>query len=158
MINEIKIKRAKPQDVEHICDLWKEFMDFHRERDRIFTRSFDGHKKFATFISDHMSKDTSSVLVAECHKEIIGYCLAWIGKYPAVFEIQEYGYISDLAVTEVWRRQGIGRKLLEEAQKWFFERNIHRLELRVLSANDLSASFWKKMDFITYTEMLYKNI
>jgi len=153
-----RIRKATWEDTEAISELWKELMDFHKERDRRFTRSADGHKRFAEFISGRIAHETSCVLLAEQQDEIVGYCLATISKYPPVYEHQEYGAIFDLAVTENCRRKGIGQALAEAALQWFSEQDIHRVEVRVATLNKISTSFWKKMSFVPYIEIVYKEI
>jgi ribosomal protein S18 acetylase RimI-like enzyme len=158
MIDRIKVRKAIQDDSKAISELWKELMDFHKEQDRHFTRSADGHERFAEFVSGRMVSKTSCVLVAEHQNEIVGYCLATISKYPPVYKHQEYGSIFDLAVTKMYRRKGIGQALIEEASKWFSERGIHRIEARVATSNEISTSFWKKMGFAPYIEIVYKEI
>ena len=113
------IRKASIYDVPQIVALWKELMDFHKERDRFFSRSVTGHEGFADFITGHISSETSNVFVAEAGKDIVGYCLALVEKYPPVLEIQEYGLVQDLAVTKTYRRRGVGERLCKEAQSWF---------------------------------------
>jgi ribosomal protein S18 acetylase RimI-like enzyme len=158
MTREIIIRRADAKDVPSIVELWKELMDFHKERDRFFSRSATGHKAFADFITGHILSDTSCVLVAEVNKGIIGYCFAVISKYPPVLEIQEYGLVQDLGVTEKYQRRGIGKRLLKETQSWFFEKGVHRIEARVAKSNKLATDFWAKMGFTPYLETVFLEI
>ena len=154
----MRIRKATQEDTRAIVELWKELMGFHKERDRHFTRSADGHKRFAEFVSGRIAHKASSILVAEQQDAIVGYCLATISKYPPVFEYQEYGAIFDLAVTENYRRKGIGQALVEAALQWFSEQEIHRVEVRVATSNENSTAFWKKIGFVPYLEVVYKEI
>lgn len=158
MEKQVAIRNAREQDLDMIIELWKELMDFHKVRDPHFSRSSDGHENFLEFISGHISSESSRVLVAEHDGIIVGYCLAFIANYPPVFENVEYGQIADLAVTEKYRRTGVGEKLCREVQKWFRERKIQRIELRVAVTNEVSTSFWRKMGYRPYIEILYKEI
>jgi ribosomal protein S18 acetylase RimI-like enzyme len=158
MTNEVTIRPAFTGDLNAIGNLWKEFMDFHKSRDVHFSRSTDGHERFIEFISGHLSSDTSSVLIAERDGELVGYCLATLAKYPPVFEAQYYGAIFDLAVTERYRRNGIGEKLYEAVQGWLAEHEVHRIEVRVAISNEISKAFWKKMGFEPYVETAFKTI
>jgi ribosomal protein S18 acetylase RimI-like enzyme len=155
---DFRIRKATQDDTGAIVELWNELMDFHKKQDRRFTRSADGHKRFAEFVSGRIAHETSCVLIAEQQDEIVGYCLAAISKYPPVYEHQEYGMIFDLAVTENFRRQGIGQTLVETALQWFSEQKISRVEVRVATANEISTAFWKEMGFVPYLEVVYKEI
>ena len=154
----LRIREAIQEDTRAIVELWKELMDFHKERDRHFTRSVDGHERFAEFVSGRIASETSCVLVAKQQNEIVGYCLATISKFPPVYEHQEYGAIFDLAVTENYRKKGIGQALVEAALQWFSEQEIHRVEVRVATSNEISTAFWKKIGFVPYLEVVYKEI
>ncbi len=46
--------------------------------------------------------------------------------------------------------------LFNESVKWFFELKIERIELKVLSDNDLAQGFWGKMGFKPYMTTKYK--
>jgi hypothetical protein len=83
-----RVRKATQEDTGAIAELWKELMDFHQERDPCFTRSVDGHERFAEFVSGRISSETSCVLVAEQQGEIVGYCLATISKFPPEMKSQ----------------------------------------------------------------------
>ncbi len=150
------IRKAVPEDTAAIVEIWKEFMDFHAQRDRHFTRSVDGPRRFADFISGRIVHNASCVVVAERADQVVGYCLAVVSRYPPVFRYNTYGTISDLAVNAAYRRQGIGEALVEYACTWFAECEIARIELRVATTNEVSTAFWRKMGFRPYVEILYK--
>ncbi len=156
--SELVIRKATTKDLETIGLLWQEFMDFHKERDPAFTRSADGHEHFKEFLSGHLEKESSLVLVAEQDGDVVGYCLAMLAKFPPVFENRDYGTIYDLAVTQRWRKAGIGEKMYKAAEKWFSEKGIHRIELRVVVSNEIAKAFWRKMGFKPHVENLYKKI
>lgn len=158
MIIEPIIRKAAPDDLNAIGTLWREFMDFHRDRDPHFARTADGHERFKEFISGHMASENSCVLVAEQDENIVGYCLATLALYPPVFENRDFGTVFDLAVTERYRRTGIGERLYRMTERWFAERNVHRIEIRVVESNETSTAFWGKMGFNPYVKTVVKNI
>jgi len=150
----INVREAVENDIPSMVELWKEMMDFHRERDQVFTRTATGHERWIDFITDHMSKDQSCVLVAECEDQIVGHCLAFITENPPVITTQCYGLFQELAVTANHRRCGIGEELVNQMLKWFRDHNIKRIEVKVSVHNELSTAFWRKMGFGTYLESL----
>jgi ribosomal protein S18 acetylase RimI-like enzyme len=158
MKNEGTIRKAGGGDLTAIGELWKEFMDFHKQRDPHFARSADGHECFKDFIAGHMSADTSCVLVAEQDGCVVAYCLATLAKYPPVFENRDYGTVFDLAVARRCRRTGIGEKLYRAVETWFADHRVHRIEIRVAVSNEVSTSFWSKMGFDPYVTTVFKNI
>ncbi len=155
MTREITIRKATVEDVPAIVELWKELMDFHKECDRLFSRSENGHKAFTDFITGHISSDTSCVFVAEVGMDIVGYCLAVVEKSPPVLEIKEYGFIQSIAVTGEYRRGGIGERLIKEALSFFKEKGLHRIEARHSARNKLATGFWAKMGFKPYLKTVF---
>jgi len=155
MAKRTTIRKAVQKDVPAIVELWKEMIDFHKERDRFFSRSAAGHQAFADFITGHITSETSDVFVAEARKDIVGYCLAVVEKYPPLLEIQEYGLVRNMAVSRKYRRKGIGKRLLKEAQSWFSGKGVHRIETRVATSNKLAGEFWAKMGFAPYLETVF---
>lgn len=158
MASKVIIRKAVAADIPSIVELWKELMDFHKVRDRIFSRSATGHESFADFITSHISKETSCLYVAKAGEDIVGYCLALVEKYPPVLEMTEYGLVQDLAVTEKYRHRGIGKRFLKEAQSWYCEKGIHRVEARVSKYNNTSREFWAKMGFTPYLETVFLEV
>ena len=158
MTEKTTIRKAVGTDVPAIVELWKEMIDFHKERDQFFSRSATGHLAFAEFATDSISSDTACVFVAEVGKDVVGYCLAVVEKYPPVLEIQEYGLIRNMAVTRMYRRKGIGERLLKEVQSWCSGKGLRRLETRFATSNKLSAAFWAKMGFAPYLETVFMEI
>lgn len=158
MQSDYVIRKASTDDVRQIVELWKELMDFNKERDRLFSRSATADKTFADFIKGHISSDTSRVFVAEVGNEIIGYCLAVLERYPPVLEIQEYGLVQNLVVTKKYRRRDVGRRLFEEAKSFFKEEGLQRIEARAAIHNKLSTGFWAKMGFRPYLETVFLEI
>ena len=155
MAREVIIRKAVAEDVLPIVELWKELMDFHKERDKIFSRSVTGHERFADYLTGHISKENSCLFVAESGEDIVGYCLVYIEKYPPVIELKEYCLVQDIAITERYRRKGIGKRFLKEAQRWYCEKGIHRVEARVSTYNKAARGFWAEMGFKPYLETVF---
>jgi GNAT superfamily N-acetyltransferase len=148
MKHNIEIRKARKDDLGEIVELWKEFMDFHRDRDRFFTRSHDGHTRFRRYVGDNLRDPAWLVLVAIEADRPVGYLMATVLEYPPVFKIKRHGFVQDVAVTEVARRHGVASALFERAEHWFRQRGLSRIELNVAAANGVSQSFWRKMGFV----------
>lgn len=146
------------KDIAQITGLWEELIDFHKARDAFFSRSREGSKRFGEFIAGNLRKDDAIVYVAENNGSVIAYILATAQEYPPVYEIKNYGVINDLAVASAYRRTGIGRQLVAMAMEWFLGKQIRRIELEVVEANEVSTSFWRKMGCTPYKQVCYMEI
>ena len=157
-MDKITIREAATADVPAIVELWKEAMDFHAARDPYMQRSEDGHVSFAEFVTEQISEESSLVAVADTGGEIVAYCLARVNQRPPVVRDRILGHLSDLAVTERWRRRGIGRRMVAEVKDWFKSRKIRRMELRANVANEVSTRFWRKMGLEPFVNILYTDL
>jgi GNAT superfamily N-acetyltransferase len=151
----VVIRQAVASDREAVGDLFKEMFDFHKERDPHFSRSNNGHEVFANWFVRQIAESESLPLVAEVEGEVVGYSLGIIRKHSPVFQRRNYGEINDIAVTERYRRLGIGQKFFGRTREWFHSRGIERIEVRVASTNEVSLAFWRKMGFQSYLETLF---
>lgn len=151
---QITVREAVKNDIPAMVELWKEMMDFHKERDRFFSRTATGHEGWVEFITTHISNKNSCVLVAELDGQIVGHCLAFTEKYPPVLKTKRYGLFQELAVAAKHHRCGVGESLFNGTLKWFRKRRIKRIEVRVSALNELSTAFWRKMGFKPYLETL----
>jgi ribosomal protein S18 acetylase RimI-like enzyme len=154
-MSEIEYRQAIENDIPKIVELWKELIDFHKIRDSFFSRSKEAPKNFGKFIAENLRKDDAIVYVAEKDGEVIGHILATIQNYPPVFKTKRYGLVNDLAVSSGYRRLGIGQHLLALVKDWFVNKDIRRIEIEVATANEVSISFWGKMNFKPYKQICY---
>ena len=152
----VTTRAARAEDVAAIVELWKDLMDFHRVRDRHFTRSQDGPRVFAQFVAERLERDDSLVLVAEEKGVIVAYCLAVTETHSAVFARPRHAEIIDLFVCQIHRRRGIGERLVREVEDRFSERGIDRFEARVAVRNEVSTTFWRKIGYEPYTETVFR--
>ena len=151
----MEITVATENHVLEIIELWKEFMDFHKDVDPRFPMSKNAHLSFEKHVRNSINSEDSHILVALDKDRVVGFSTAQIGKYPPVFERDTYGLISNMTVQSNYRRQGIGEQLLAKIYEWFESRNIDRIELSVAAKNQIGYSFWKKHGFRDYLHHLY---
>lgn len=97
-------------------------------------------------------------LVAVIDGKVIGYCLGIIREYPRVHKVRQCGEINDIAVTQHYRKKGIGTKLFRTVTEWFTSKGIHRLEAKVATSNLVSVNFWKKLGFRSYESVVFKKL
>jgi ribosomal protein S18 acetylase RimI-like enzyme len=158
MTTQIKIRPATLQDIEAMTELWIEFVDFHTERDPWFTRSEDGHIRFAEFMTERIKDEKSYVLVAELDGKVVGHAMAIITSRIPVFVPEEYAAIYDVAVSSDHRRSGIGAKLVQEMIRLFQERGLRRVEVGMNTTNEVATAFWRKMGFVPYNQKSWLSI
>lgn len=79
------------------------------------------------------------ILVAE-EEELLGYAI--------IYYVMDEGEIARIAVSPKWRRQGVGRSLLDELCKIGREQGIHRILLDVREGNEGARQFYEEYGFV----------
>jgi GNAT superfamily N-acetyltransferase len=155
----IKIIEAEEKHILDITRLWKEFIRFHIDIDPIWIpneEAEDGQREEQT--KPLMASDKGLVLAALDGDEVIGYSISEIKDPPRGSTRTEYGYIHHMAVTEKYRRTGVGEQMFNEILKWFRSKGMDRIELDITSKNHVSRSFWGKLGFEEYMRTLFLDI
>jgi len=155
----IKIIEAEEKHIPDITRLWKEFIQFHVDIEPVWIpKEGAEHGQREEQTKPLMASDKGLVLVALDGDEIIGYSISEIKDPPRGSTRTEYGYIHHMAVTEKYRRSGVGEKMFNEILKWFRSKGMDRIELEITSKNNISSSFWDKMGFEEYMRTLFLEI
>ena len=127
------IERMQSCHLEQVCDIGKECFSM--------PWSLDG-------IKAELSNPHSITLVAIENNIVIGFL--------NVHCVLDEGYINNIAVTENYRRQGIGFSLINQLMKNGKKHNIKFFTLEVRKSNQNAIDFYKKQGFLKVGER--KNI
>ena len=127
------IRDFSEQDME-------ELLDYREESAKI---SFPGMKidreKARKFFLEHIEKYPGTLKVAELDGKIAGF----IRFFPEEGSFGRYGMIDLIFVDKGQRKRGVGKLLLEDAEKWFASRGICRIEAVVTNTNLASLGFFR---------------
>jgi len=93
----------------------------------------------AKSIEDTYNQPQAFIVTAELDGKVAGYCI--------VYFVLDEGEIARIAVDNCFRRQGVGRKLLEQVERTCKEKGIIRLMLDVRESNESARAFYKSMGF-----------
>jgi len=161
------VRLANSSDIQEIIQLWLELMETHERINAFFKMSEDAESRFYRYLQSCIEPSDEKmnqvfVLVAQTkaqqNRKIIGYIMGNISTYPPVFEVQQYGDISDICVSSDFREQGIGRLLVNKAKKWYKDRGIQRIHIMAASGNPIALIFWKKMGFEPIMQQMYYTV
>ncbi len=148
------IREATKDDSGAIIDLWQEMMDFHIERSNLYEMKVNAREIYSDYLKDILKSPEYMVFVYETKNKVVGYLIATESSDPPVYDT--VGIISELSVNEKYRNKGIGEELLAEVEKWFYKRDIKRIECMVSDSNEVSKNFWFKNGYRPYNLVCVK--
>ncbi|MGK7943278.1 MAG: N-acetyltransferase family protein [Microcystaceae cyanobacterium] len=137
LMENLTIRLATPSDVPTIFELIKALAEYEK-MSHLVTGS-------AEKLGEHLFGQRSCVeaIVAVYDQKVVGFSL-FFSNY-STFLTQPGIYIEDIFVLPNYRRQGIGKALLESVIKLATEREAGRLEWSVLDWNESAIAFYEKM-------------
>lgn len=147
---DVKIRTATAADFDGVGRVFAEENRYHAEllpdrfqvADPIMTRGW--YDKI-------LAEPNRSLIVAESGGDIVGVLL--INLYQRlddhIFRGRRYVYVNELAVSEDYQRQGIGRLLMAGAGAWALARGVNEIELHVWEKNSAAIAFYEKLGYRT---------
>ncbi len=154
----MNIRTARVDDIDRVQQLWEEMTELHVELQPWFTLSEQGNKIHRDFLVQDLDDPAFHIVVAEEEGEVVGYCLAQLQQNLPLFKQESYAHIHDLAVTERYRRKGVGEKLFTAMKQWIGEQGISQIRLQIVASNVLSSSFWPKQGFKEFNRTLFLDL
>lgn len=100
-------------------------------------------------IEKYLKRNPTTNFVAEDDGKIVG---AILGGHDG-----RRGFIYHTAVSAGYRKQGIGRKLVEHVMTALKEEGINKAALVAFERNENGNAFWEKMGFTERTDLVYRN-
>jgi ribosomal protein S18 acetylase RimI-like enzyme len=147
-IPEIRLSKATKEDVKDIVKIWAETIDWHSQFDEDFKLDKDGKANFSFMVSKALYESTQVVYVAKSEERLVGFLFGYTKKHSGFFRKRVVAHISDIAVDEEFRRQGIGSKLMAKFEKDFARENqADELTLYVHLLNESGVKFYEKLGY-----------
>ncbi len=104
---------------------------------------------FETRFTDSGQRNPDTCLVAEKDSAIIGVIM--------VGNDGRRGYIYHIAVHPDYRKQGIAKRLVDDAMNELLELGINKVALVVFDRNKTGNAFWESQGFVVRNDLVYRN-
>jgi len=142
----MEVRLAKKSDISAICRLYEQFFEYNANQQPQYYKKAEESGKYPESVIESKSAD---LFVADNCGTIIGFIHISEDKAPpfGAFVPHKYAVIIDLMVEESYRRQGIGKKLLDAARQWSKDRGLDYIELMVLQENEQGITFYHSENF-----------
>jgi ribosomal protein S18 acetylase RimI-like enzyme len=147
ILMSIHIRPARDSDVDAIASLWLELVAYHVQVDAMLPSATEhGERSYARRIRDQLPNRSACVLVAEVDSQVIGYVLGVIVELiPEMFQQEPSGFLADIYVKAEYRRDGVGRGLVQALATWFASKGLRYFEWHVAAQNSEGIAFWKAL-------------
>ena len=141
------IRLAEAVDAERIGELWAEMVAYHTQLDaQTFRAAKTGAELYASGILSRLNDADARVLVVEIEGEVVGFVNGVIANITTeMFMPLRCGLLCDIYLKECYRRQGIGRQLVERLTLWLRSRGVRSFEWHVSARNREALAFWKSI-------------
>jgi ribosomal protein S18 acetylase RimI-like enzyme len=157
-VDIMKVRFASEEDFENLFNLYKQLYILEARLDNNLKDFEEVEENLRKYVQRCLKKENYIVLIAEKDSKILGFIIIAIREYTKVCKKQKFGYIDAIFVKEDSRKKGIGRKLLNEAEKFLKEQKIHSLELDIYEGNKEAIKFYQKSGFRIISKRMRKEI
>jgi len=138
----LRVRPAQPGDAARLVELAREVGG--EEEGWLITggewRSPGEERRYLRWIRHH---DDAAVFVAETDGAIIGRLSIARDRHPASEHVADLG----LMVAREFRRQGAGRALMCEAERWARTVGVRKLELHVFPHNEAAIGLYRDLGY-----------
>ena len=157
-ISDIALRTALPQDREAVLDLLQHLnrSEAAISGDRLTDRAA-AEASYATLI-ERIARLQGRLVVAEAEGQVVGAFGLVVETDAAHVEasVRRYGAVTNLVVHPAFRKRGIGRRLLEEAERLTRAIGLRRLVIAVLAGNLPAERAYRTLGFEEYAKVYVK--
>jgi ribosomal protein S18 acetylase RimI-like enzyme len=121
------LRNATTADIDAVLAFWRSSAEDTNRRDDLFA------------LEQLLARDDAALILAVAGEEIVGSVIAgWDGWRCHLYRV---------AVRQDWRRRGVSRALIAEAEHRFAAYGAHRVDAMVLEDNTLGHSAWTALGY-----------
>ncbi len=163
-MSTIVVKPAANHDREALCRLYHEFHEFHVHGvpDRLLSvgqplETYE-HSDLYQALARIIEGADSAIFVAETARQLIGFAEVYVrqDEPTPLRPSYRHGYLQSLMVTEAFRGQGVGARLLEASQRWAREKGATEMRVETWEFEAGPLRFYEKNDYRTLRRTLVR--
>lgn len=157
---EISVRKATADDYSALCDLFDEIDALHRDHLPHLFQKPNGPARDQDYYLGLITDENVALLVAEAGRRLVGFVHAFVRDAPAipVFVPRRYAVVDSIVVTSGFQNQGIGRRLMEDAQAWAIAKGATAIELNVYEFNATAIAFYERLGYQTFSRKMSRQL
>ncbi|CAN5575788.1 GNAT family N-acetyltransferase [soil metagenome] len=105
--------------------------------------------RYRRWLTAQAGDPTSVFLVAEREEKLVAFLIATTDSEIPIYRVDQYGFIHDLWVEELYRNEGVARQMVMLAVERFKQIGVTQVRLETASQNDIGRSLFAACGFRT---------
>jgi ribosomal protein S18 acetylase RimI-like enzyme len=154
------IRKATMDDYDALCALFDEVDALHREALPHVFRDPGDVARSKAYVASIVEDENACLWVAEQRHKIVGLLhisLRETRDIPILVP-RRYAVVENLAVSQAYRRRGLGSALLRAAERWALDKKAAQVELHVWEFNEGARTFYEMMGYGTASRRLWRSL
>ncbi len=159
-MSAITLRTAQPRDRNTVVELIHRLNLFEADLTGDRRRDYGAANAYYDDLMTRLSRRGGRIVLAEIGSVVVaamGFSLDQDAAY-VTDDVRQHGTVTDLIVDEEYRGQGIGQKLLVEAERLTREAGHKRLVIGALVANERAERTYRAFGFEPYVTILKKEL
>jgi ribosomal protein S18 acetylase RimI-like enzyme len=114
---------------------------------------------YALLLVRTVAAQNGCIVMARTGTDTIGFACAWLEEDDDLLlceDARSYAYVSDVFVDAIWRRQGVGLRLLQAVEAEMRSRGCRRIRICSKAANRAAIQCYDKAGYRPYEVILAK--
>lgn len=152
------IRRLQEDDIDGICELWKEFARLREGLTKSKILNPDAADYFFGYATGLLSRTDTLTLVADDGGDVIGYLIAQKQRRPPIYHHTQVAYLSDSFVAATHRGQGILKGFMVELREWCAKEGVTAIDVQIFEGNKEALTVYRKLGFHDYRMLLRQEV
>ena len=164
-MNHITIRTANINDLSSLTRLYFDFHEFHVKGvpDRLVSmgqlEEYD-NTELKNALEKIFRSDDSEIFLAIADNQIVGLAEVYLrADEPNPLRVaRRYGFVQSLIVDEKSRKRGIGRRLMETAEKWAKSKGAFEMRLDIWEFGQGPLAFYENIGYRTIRRTMVRGL
>jgi len=146
----IVIRRARSEDYQEVCDLFRELDELHVNLCPERFQKFEDPIRPVDLFEEKVVSSEKALFIASDGPRLVGFVDVQREASTAfpLFKPREFASIHNLFVREEYRGTGLAHVLFDRAKQWARDNGFNSLELTVYRANQGAMKFYEKAGMV----------
>lgn len=158
MNGKVVVRRFEPaRDAPALRTFLIEHQNFHREIEPSWPSGEAVAATYVHYLETVCAAQNGCIFMAECDEQPAGFiCVVASMRGESPDDPAPFAWVHEVFVTAEYRRRGVGRELMAEAERFALAEGAHVLRLGVLDRNDNARALYATLGFREHAHVMTK--